>query len=130
MNRRILSLVAAGVLLTGVAVSPVATAAPVNNQATWTEQYFPSGDGTMLHADVLLPKNRKPGQKHPVILSIGPYFGTGSQASPAWQPTNSGPSNRFSDLQKDGEIYAKGYAFVMVDSRGYGGSDGCYDLGG
>ncbi|HVE74964.1 MAG TPA: CocE/NonD family hydrolase [Mycobacteriales bacterium] len=116
---------AAASLLGGLALVAPSQAAPVDNKATWTQTWFPSGDGTMLHADVLLPKARKDGQKHPVILSIGPYFGSGSEDAQA-----KGPSDRFKDLQRDGRIYDKGYAFVMVDSRGYGGSDGCFDLGG
>ena len=130
MNRRILSLVAAGAVLTGIAVSPTATAAPAPKDATWTEAYIPSGDGTLLHADVMLPKDRKKTDKHPVIVSIGPYFGTGSQNAPAPGPTNSGPSNRFKELWTEGDIFGKGYAYIQVDSRGYGGSQGCNDFGG
>ena len=129
-TRRILSLVAAGALLTGLAVAQPSTAAPAPNDATWTEAYIPSGDGTMLHADVMLPKNRKANAKHPVIVSIGPYFGTGSQDAPAPDLTNSGPSDRFKDLWKEGRIFEKGYAYIQVDSRGYGGSQGCNDFGG
>ncbi len=129
MSRRLITLLALAGVLGGVAVGVPATAAPVPKDATWTEAYFPSGDGTMLHADVLLPKGQEK-TRHPVILSIGPYFGTGSQGSPAYDPTNAGPSDRFKDLQQQGHIFEKGYAYVQVDSRGYGGSAGCYDLGG
>jgi predicted acyl esterase len=129
MIRRTLSLLAAGTLVTGLAVALPATAAPTPKGATWTETWFPSGDGTMLHADVLLPKGQEK-SRHPVIVSIGPYFGSGSQGAPVWDPTNTGPSARFADLEKDGQIFERGYAFVMVDSRGYGGSDGCNDFGG
>lgn len=103
---------------------------PVSPEATWSEQWITSGDGTQLHADVLLPADRKDGQKHPVILSIGPYFGSGSQNAPFYAPTEQGPSARFDDLVEGGEIFAKGYAYVMVDSRGFGSSGGCNDLGG
>src|SRR5690242_14918135 len=109
MNRRSVSLLAAAMLTAGLAVSLPATAAPAPNDATWTEAYFPSDDGTVLHADVLLPKNRSKSAKHPVIVSIGPYFGTGSQGAPAPDPLNSGPSNRFGDLWKEGRIFEKGY---------------------
>jgi predicted acyl esterase len=37
---------------------------------------------------------------------------------------------RFQDLIDEGKIFKRGYAYIQVDSRGYGGSDGCYDLGG
>jgi predicted acyl esterase len=129
MARRLGALVAAGSLLVGIAATAPATAAPVPKDASWTETWFPSGDGTMLHADVLLPKGQE-STRHPVILSIGPYFGSGSQGAPVYDPTNTGPSDRFSDLEKDGRIFERGYAFVLVDSRGYGGSDGCNDFGG
>jgi predicted acyl esterase len=130
MPRSAVRLALSAALLTGVALTVPAQAAPVPNEATWTQQWIESGDGTLLHADVLLPKDRSDDQKHPVILSIGPYFGSGSQNAPGYQPTEAGPSDRFSDLIEDGEIFDKGYAFVMVDSRGYGSSGGCNDLGG
>jgi predicted acyl esterase len=107
-----------------------AQAAPVAEGATWTQQWIPSGDGTMLHADVMLPKSSKKGQKHPVILSIGPYFGSGSQNAPSYDPMEAGPSDRFNDLIEQGRIFEKGYALVYVDSRGFGSSGGCNDLGG
>ena len=111
------------VLAAGLLVVVPASAAPVPEGATWSEAYITSADGTQLHADVLLPKNRKSTTKHPVILSIGPYFG--SQGL-----DDRGPSARFNDLIEQGQIFKKGYAFVMVDSRGYGSSGGCSDLGG
>ncbi len=127
--RRLLTLGLSGAVLAGVLAAPGALAAPVPNDATWTEAYLPSGDGTLLHADVLLPKGQE-GKRHPVILSIGPYFGTSTQGAPVYDPRNSGPSDRFKDLQVEGRIFERGYAYVMVDSRGYGGSAGCNDLGG
>ena len=117
-------------LTAGMLVVAPADAAPVPNDATWTETYITSADGTKLHADVLLPKNRKSNARHPVIVSIGPYYGSGSQGFPAYDPENEGPSDRFKDLIEEGQIFKKGYAFVMVDSRGYGSSGGCNDLGG
>ena len=130
MIRRSWSLLAAATLAAGLAVALPATAAPAPKDATWTEAYIPSGDGTLLHADVMLPKNRSKNAKHPVIVSIGPYFGTGSQSAPAPDPLNEGPSDRFKDLWKEGRIFEKGYAYIQVDSRGYGGSQGCNDFGG
>ncbi len=127
--RRSLTLLLSGTLLGGLLVAPGALAAPVPNAATWTEAYLPSADGTLLHADVLLPKGQE-GKRHPVILSVGPYFGTSTQGAPEYDARNTGPSDRFKDLQQDGRIFERGYAYVMVDSRGYGGSAGCNDLGG
>ena len=123
-------LLAAGSLAAGLLLAAPVDAGPVPNDATWSEAYITTPDGTTLHADVLLPKNRTSSTRHPVILSIGPYFGSGSQQQLSYNPTGQGPSLRFKDLIEEGKIFKKGYAFVMVDSRGYGSSSGCNDLGG
>jgi hypothetical protein len=81
----------------------------------------------MLRADVMLPADRKPAQRHPVILSIGPYFGRNELNSGLF---SSGPVLRFNDLLTEGRVFERGYAYVQVDSRGYGGSGGCNDFGG
>lgn len=122
-------LVACFALLAGALVAPLPAAADeVPKDATWTQMWFPSDDGTMLHADVFLPKGRRVNDQHPVILSIGPYFGTNAlNGSPV---TESGPIMRFADLIEGGRIFQRGYAYVQVDSRGYGASEGCYDYGG
>ncbi|MEU6807523.1 CocE/NonD family hydrolase [Streptomyces sp. NPDC046831] len=99
--------------------------------SVWTQHYFPSSDrsGTELHADVLLPEHRNPRHKVPVILSIGPYFGHSGQTGPeGW--THTGPSSRFQDFVEGADLFRHGYAFVMVDLRGFGGSTGCLDWGG
>ena len=111
------------------ALAPLAPAAAdeVPKDGTWHQVFFPSEDGTMLHADVFLPKDRRVNDQHPVILSIGPYFGTNALNG---SPTESGPIMRFADMVYGGKIFERGYAYVQVDSRGYGGSQGCYDYGG
>ncbi len=129
MSRSPIRLALTAALIAGVALMVPAQAAPVSEEATWTQQWIESGDGTPLHADVMLPASRKDNQKHPVILSIGPYFGSGSQGT-VWDPQEAGPSARFDDLIEQGQIFEKGYALVYVDSRGYGSSGGCNDLGG
>ena len=115
-------------LLASLAAVVPARADEVPEDATWTQVWFPSKDGTMLHADVFLPKDRKKNERHPVILAIGPYFGSGGFVPPS--PTRQGPVMRFQDLIDEGKIFKRGYAYIQVDSRGYGASDGCYDLGG
>ncbi|HVE98600.1 MAG TPA: CocE/NonD family hydrolase [Mycobacteriales bacterium] len=130
MSIRALRLLAALALAAGVVVTAPAGAGPVPEDATWSEAYIPNPDGTKLHADVFLPENRKSTSKHPVILSIGPYYGSGSQNAPAWDPMGQGPSDRFNDLIEEGQIFKKGYALILVDSRGYGSSGGCNDFGG
>jgi len=108
--------------------------------AAWSEAYITESDGTMLHADVLRPANLAPGAKVPVILSIGPYFNHSGQEGPAgaasglsYDPTgtqSSGPSNRFQDFVDGTQLIKQGYAYVMVDLRGFGGSTGCLDWAG
>ncbi|HEY3686521.1 MAG TPA: CocE/NonD family hydrolase [Streptosporangiaceae bacterium] len=96
--------------------------------AAWTEAYFPSSDGSgvVLHADVLRPANLPARAKTPVILSVGPYFAHAGQESPeGW--AQAGPSNRFQDFVDGAHLMARGYTYVMVDLRGFGGSTGCLD---
>jgi uncharacterized protein len=108
--------------LPGLLAAPTAAheAGARTNEWTWSETFLPSADGTSLHADVFLPKWAAEGDRFPVIVSVGPYFGS----------ANGQPTLRFSDLMNDGRIFERGYAYVQVDSRGYGGSGGCYDMGG
>lgn len=97
--------------------------------AAWTQHYLPSSDGSdvELHADVLLPEGLSTGEKVPVILSVGAYFGhSGQQALE--NHAHTGPSNRFNDLIKGTDLFNRGYALVMVDLRGFGGSTGCLDF--
>ncbi|MGP3749830.1 CocE/NonD family hydrolase [Streptomyces sp. IBSNAI001] len=98
--------------------------------ARWTQHYFPSSDdsGTELHADVLLPEGLPEGAKVPVIMSAGAYFGHSGEMEV--EEEHAGPSGRFQDLLEGTDLFDKGYAFVMVDTRGFGGSTGCLDLGG
>ena len=94
----------------------------------WTEAYFPSADhsGVELHADVLRPANLPSRAKTPVILAVGPYFSHAGQTGPeGW--TQTGPSNRFGDFTSGTDLFARGYTYVMVDLRGFGGSTGCLD---
>ncbi|MEV1329223.1 CocE/NonD family hydrolase [Micromonospora costi] len=96
--------------------------------AAWTEAYFPSSDGSgvELHADVLRPAHLPPNAKTPVILSVGPYFAHAGQTGPeGWDQV--GPSARFQDFVDGADLMARGYTFVMVDLRGFGGSTGCLD---
>jgi uncharacterized protein len=110
--------------------------------ADWSEAWIQSpssaGDAT-LHADVLRPKGATDADKTPVILSIGPYFNHSGQTGPAgpaegtnYDPVgpNAGPSERFQDFVEGSGLLTKGYSFVMVDLRGFGGSNGCLDWSG
>ncbi|WP_214414198.1 CocE/NonD family hydrolase [Sphaerisporangium fuscum] len=116
--------------------SGAASGAPVTHEenprvpegAAWTEAYFPSSDGSgvELHADVLRPAHLPPEARTPVIVSVGPYFAhAGQTGSEGWDRV--GPSARFQDFVKGAGLMARGYTFVMVDLRGFGGSTGCLD---
>ncbi|GLY32605.1 CocE/NonD family hydrolase [Kineosporia sp. NBRC 101731] len=96
--------------------------------SVWTEVYFPSSDhsGVQLHADVLRPANLPARAKTPVILAVGPYFGHAGQTGPEGF-TQTGPSARFADFTSGTDLFARGYTYVMVDLRGFGGSTGCLD---
>ncbi len=100
--------------------------------SVWTQHYFPSSDDsdTELHADVLLPADLAAGEQVPVILSVGPYFSHGGQDVRLDPPPPAGPSPRFDDLIEGADLFERGYALVMVDSRGFGGSSGCLDFAG
>jgi uncharacterized protein len=97
--------------------------------ALWTEAYFPSSDGSdvELHADVLRPAHLPADAKTPVIVSVGPYFAHAGQTDvEGWDRV--GPSARFQDFIEGADLMARGYTYVMVDLRGFGGSTGCLDF--
>src|SRR3954470_17832048 len=107
--------------------------------ADWSQAWIPSSGGVTLHADVLRPKGATASTKTPVITSIGPYFTPSGQPGPAgpaegtqYDPVgpNAGPSERFQDFVEGSGLLKKGYTFVMVDLRGFGGSNGCLDWAG
>jgi predicted acyl esterase len=121
------------------ALPATASAADVPPGAVWSQASIPSTDGVSLHADILRPKNLAPTDKTPVILSIGPYFNHSGQTGPAgpvegtsYDPLgpSTGPSDRFLDFVNGAHLMDRGYTFVMVDLRGFGGSTGCLDWGG
>jgi putative CocE/NonD family hydrolase len=96
--------------------------------SVWTEAYFPSADnsGVELHADVLRPAHLPPRARTPVILAVSSYFSHAGQTGPeGW--TRTGPSSRFADFTSGTGLFARGYTYVMVDLRGFGGSTGCLD---
>jgi predicted acyl esterase len=134
---RLVKLTLAACALALVAAA-TAGAAPPPDDATWTQQYIHEADGTTLHADVLRPKGMPDTQKTPVILSIGPYFNHSGQTGPAGPVENTpynpvtadGPSDRFYDYINGTHLLDKGYTWVQVDLRGFGGSDGCLDWAG
>ena len=136
MRNRLVILLA----LAGSAVLPVSAGAAggVPEGAAWSEATIPSTGGVKLHADILRPKDLPADARTPVILSIGPYFNHSGQVGPAgpiedadYDPVGPpGPSDRFKDFVEGAKLMERGYTFVMVDLRGFGGSTGCLDWGG
>ena len=138
---RIRSILVLAVLaaLAVLAVPAAAPAAPVPEGAEWTEATIPSSDGVELHADILRPSGLPADAQTPVILAIGPYFSHAGQTGAlgpvqgtSYDPVgpSEGPSDRFHDLIEGARLMERGYTFVMVDLRGFGGSTGCLDWAG
>src|SRR5438874_1973459 len=115
--------------------SPADQTTKIPPGATWFSVTIPSSGGVKLHADVMRPKGLKLTDKTPVIVSIGPYFNHSGQTSVAgpvedtpYDPTATpGPSTRFYDFETGGDLFKKGYSYVLVDLRDFGGSTGCLD---
>jgi predicted acyl esterase len=131
-------LVVALALFAAALLPAAARAADVPPGATWTQATIPSSGGVKLHADILRPSGLPADAKTPVILSIGPYFNHSGQTGPAgplegtsYDPVGpAGPSDRFLDFVQGAKLMERGYTYVMVDLRGFGGSTGCLDWGG
>jgi uncharacterized protein len=135
-RRRLLGLLSALLLLAALPAGALASAdadAQPREDAVWTEHYFPGGEGhdpvTMLHADVLRPAHLPADEPTPVIMTVSPY--TNHSGDPlAYNPTRTGPSERFFDFLDLSDALAQGYTYVIVDLPGTGGSGGCNDWGG
>src|SRR3954467_751803 len=115
-----------------------AKADPPPPGSTWSQASITEADGTRLHADVLRPSSLPAAAGARVILWIGPYFNHSGQTGPAgpvegtpYTPTgDAGPSARFYDFINGAKLMERGYTWVQVDLRGFGGSTGCLDWGG
>ena len=111
---------------------------PPHSKWLGPDTYIHESDGTDLHVDVLRPDNIPDTQKTPVILTIGPYFNHSGQTGPTgpvedtpYDPvTANGPSARFYDYINGAKVFERGYTWVQVDLRGFGGSTGCLDWAG
>ena len=106
-------------LLTGTPAP--ATADPVPEGWTYSDAWFTSHDGIQLHAGVFLPADRADDEQHPVLMNIGPYTAP-----------NGGVlgGNLNGVIDRNPEIWdylaAGRWAYVAVDVRGFGGSEGCF----
>ena len=110
---------------------PGTSHAAIPEGAEYSEAYFPSGDGTVLHADVLRPKGLPKDTRTPVILTVTPYGNHLGQNQPdPAEFDGEGPNARFDDFINGAKVLERGYTYVYVDLRGFGGSAGCNDWGG
>jgi pimeloyl-ACP methyl ester carboxylesterase len=130
-----LTIVACALALAG---TTAAQAAPPPPDSVWSQHYIQSTGGVKLHADVLRPKHLPKNAKTPVLLSVGPYFNHSGQTgavgpveeTPYNPATVDGPSDRFYDYIEGAKVLQRGYTWVQVDLRGFGGSNGCLDWAG
>ena len=129
--------VLAAALLCAAAPSAFAATEPPPG-SDWSQHRFQSADGNAsLYADVFRPKGLAPDARTPVILSVGPYFNHSGQVGvlgpiqdAPYDPVTGGPSDRFYDFINGAKVFERGYTWVQVDLRGFGGSTGCLDWGG
>src|SRR3954470_13145407 len=128
MHRSLFAVLVAAFVLAVPTAAFAADAGPAYPDASWTQASITEPDGTVLHADVLRDKTvpLDADHKQPVIVSVGPYFNHSGQtgAPDDFDPTLTGPSRRFADFVEGSGLLRKGYTFVMVDLRGYGGPTG------
>lgn len=104
---------------------PAAASAEVPEGYTYEHAWFEAHDGIQLHAGVFLPEKFK-GQKIPAIVNMTPYASPNGGATGNFN-NPSGVPNRFPELFEDGKIGERGYAYLEVDVRGFGGSGGCFE---
>jgi hypothetical protein len=95
---------------------------PVPAGWTYQDAWFTSHDGIQMHAGVFLPADRAADEKHPVLMNIGPYTAPNGGAT--------SPGNLTGVVDRNPEIWehlaAGRWAYVAVDARGFGGSEGCF----
>ncbi|WP_425464081.1 CocE/NonD family hydrolase [Nocardia pseudobrasiliensis] len=123
MLRTLISRGLLGLLLL-VSCTATAVAAPTVPYQ-WRQEFITAPDGVRLHADILRPAGMADDVRTPVVLTVSPYRAHLAYLS---QPRlQGGPSTE--NLQTEMFLQA-GYTYVIVDLRGFGGSNGCPDFGG
>src|SRR5687768_14623269 len=126
--RRLRRHAAAAVLLAvlaGLFAAAPVTAQPVPPGYTYSDHWYTSHDGIQIHAGVFLPADRAADEKHPVLMNIGPYTApNGGSTTPG---NLTGVVNRNPELFTHSGLRDGRYAYVQVDARGFGGSEGCFE---
>ena len=127
MGARLLVLACVALLLTPAVASaqrwtPEAWQAslsePVYDDVVQSRHTITARDGTRLVVTVYLPKGLPAGERVPSLVELSPY--RSFDAAP-FEDTIGASFKTFTD---------RGAAYVLVDERGTGGSDGCLDFGG
>jgi uncharacterized protein len=121
LMRLVLAVLAATLLL-----AAPAAAESVPDGYAYSDEWLNSYDGTTLHAGVFLPTDHRQGERHPVIIVMGPYTSPNGGSANGPNPDGVQPI-RFPELFTDAHILKGRYAYVQVDTRGFGGSHGCFE---
>ena len=112
------------VVATALLVAVPASADPVPSGYTYTDHWYTSHDGIQIHAGVFLPADRAEDEQHPVLMNIGPYTAPNGGAAGG---NLEGIINRNPELWGHPAFKAGRWAYVQVDARGFGGSEGCFE---
>ncbi|MGY2122498.1 CocE/NonD family hydrolase [Nocardia gipuzkoensis] len=125
-ERAVLSRALCGLLLLLAAITPVTAAAePLPVPYQWKQAYIDGKDGTRLHADILRPAGVSDDTRTPVVLTVSPYRAHLAYLSEPRLTGGPSTDNLTAEL-----FLNAGYTYVVVDLRGFGGSNGCPDFGG
>ena len=119
-----LAAVLAAALAAAVLAAAPAQAEPVPPGYTYTDAWFASRDGTRLHVGIFLPADREPGERHPVLMDIGPYTAPNGGATGG---NLTGIVDRNPEIWDHEGFRAGRWAVLQVDARGFGGSEGCFE---
>ena len=122
-HRTVLPAVVIALVAALLAAVPAA-AAPVPEGYTYTDHWYTSHDGIQIHAGVFLPADRAPDEKHPVLMNIGPYTAPNGGVLGG---NLEGIIDRNPELWSHPAFKAGRWAYVQVDARGFGGSEGCFE---
>ncbi|WP_063049046.1 CocE/NonD family hydrolase [Nocardia arthritidis] len=125
-ERVVLSRALCGLLLLLAAFTPVTAAAePLPVPYQWKQAFIDGQDGGRLHADILRPAGVSDETRTPVILTVSPYRAHLAYLSEPRLTGGPSTDNLTAEL-----FLNAGYTYVIVDLRGFGGSNGCPDFGG
>lgn len=127
--RRLTQLALVALLLALGAGDAVAADVPAGYE--YHDEFFDSGDGTRMHAGVYLPRQRPADGRVPLVMVISPYTQHNGGVAGGLGLGLTDPTGRalaYADLFTKGKLRDRGYGYVQVDVRGFGGSGGCFEF--